>query len=232
VDIVLVPGLWLDGSSWDKVQPILERAGHRTHPITLPGMEAKDTDRSSVTLADCVGAVTAAIDASQEKVLLVGHSLGCAIATAALDVRTDKVAKVIMIGGFPAGSGKPIAEGFAVDGDGIPLLPLGEFDDADLRDMDDAIRADFVDRAIPSPAGLATEPLELTDDDRYATPLIAVCPEYDAETLRGWIAETGPDSPVAEFPKYAEVSYVDLPTGHWPQFTKPDELAKIILEST
>jgi pimeloyl-ACP methyl ester carboxylesterase len=232
MDIVLVPGLWLDGSSWDKVLPTLHDAGHRTHPITLPGMEAKDADRSSVTLTDCVGAVTSAIDACEPEVLLVGHSLGCAIATAALDARTDKVAKVIMIGGFPAGSGKPIAEGFTVDGDGIPLLPLEEFDDADLGDMDDAIKADFVERAIPSPASLATEPLQLTDDDRYATPLIAVCPEYDAETLQGWIAESGPDSPVAEFGKYAEVSYVDLPTGHWPQFTKPEELAKIILRST
>jgi len=27
------------------------------------------------------------------------------------------------------------------------------------------------------------------------------------------------------------VSYVDLPTGHWPQFTKPDELGRAILAS-
>ena len=26
-----------------------------------------------------------------------------------------------------------------------------------------------------------------------------------------------------------DVEYVDLPTGHWPQFTKPAELAQAIL---
>jgi len=25
------------------------------------------------------------------------------------------------------------------------------------------------------------------------------------------------------------VEYVDLPTGHWPQFTRPDDLAAVIL---
>jgi hypothetical protein len=54
MDIILVPGLWLDGASWERVVPTLERAGHRTHPLTLPGMESRDADRSRVTLADHV----------------------------------------------------------------------------------------------------------------------------------------------------------------------------------
>ena len=48
MDIILIPGLWLDASSWDDVIPVLEAGGHRTHPITLPGMESKDAaDRGS-----------------------------------------------------------------------------------------------------------------------------------------------------------------------------------------
>jgi len=39
--------MWLDGSSWEAVLPVLERAGHRAHPRTLPGMESKDADRSA-----------------------------------------------------------------------------------------------------------------------------------------------------------------------------------------
>jgi hypothetical protein len=42
MDLIPIPGLWLDGSSWERVVPTLERAGHRTHPLTLPGMEAKE----------------------------------------------------------------------------------------------------------------------------------------------------------------------------------------------
>ncbi len=36
-DMILVPGLWLDGSSWVQVVPGLQQAGHRTHaPGILP----------------------------------------------------------------------------------------------------------------------------------------------------------------------------------------------------
>ena len=51
MDIVLIPGLWLDGSSWDEVIPSLQQAGHRTHALTLPGMESKDADRTKITCA-------------------------------------------------------------------------------------------------------------------------------------------------------------------------------------
>ena len=40
MDVILVPGLWLDASSWDSVIPALERAGHRASPLTLPGVGA------------------------------------------------------------------------------------------------------------------------------------------------------------------------------------------------
>jgi pimeloyl-ACP methyl ester carboxylesterase len=47
--------------------------------------------------------------------------------------------------------------------------------------------------------------------------------------LQGWIARDL--EPVREFTRIKEVDYIDLPTGHWPQFTKPEELARIILEA-
>jgi pimeloyl-ACP methyl ester carboxylesterase len=33
---------------------------------------------------------------------------------------------------------------------------------------------------------------------------------------------------VAELARIKDVEYVDLPTGHWPQFTKPAELGAAI----
>ncbi len=46
MDVVLVPGLWLDGASWEQVTSKIEKAGHRAHPVTLPGMDDKEMDRS------------------------------------------------------------------------------------------------------------------------------------------------------------------------------------------
>jgi len=103
MDIILIPGLWLDGSSWEKVVPVLEQAGRRTHPITLPGMESQDADRSGISLRDHVDAVIAVIDSvdpADGKVVLVGHSAAGAIAHAAVDAWPDRVARVVYVGGF------------------------------------------------------------------------------------------------------------------------------------
>jgi len=34
MEIVLIPGFWLDGSSWDQVVPALKQAGRQTHALT------------------------------------------------------------------------------------------------------------------------------------------------------------------------------------------------------
>jgi hypothetical protein len=36
---------------------------------------------------------------------------------------------------------------------------------------------------------------------------------------------------VHELTKIRDVDYIDLPTGHWPQFTRPKELGRAILTS-
>jgi pimeloyl-ACP methyl ester carboxylesterase len=230
--IILIPGLWLDGSSWSKVVPTLEQAGHRTHPITLPGMESNDADRSAITLGDHVDAVVAAIDAvatDAEKVVLVGHSAGGAIAHAAVNARPDRVARVVYVGGFPTGDGDALADGFPAENGEVPLPEWDAFEDEDLADLDDQARAQFRQRAIPSPEHVTRDPQQLSDERRYDVPVTVVCPEFTSELLRGWV-EQGL-APVLELSKIRDVEYVDVPTGHWPQFTRPEELARAILDS-
>jgi pimeloyl-ACP methyl ester carboxylesterase len=231
MDIILIPGLWLDGSSWEKVVPPLEQARHRTHPLTLPGMESKDADRSRITLRDHVDAVVDAIDScgADGQVVLVGHSLGCGVAYAAVDARPDRVARVIYVGGFPTGDGAALGAGFQAENGEVPLPDWSDFDEADLVDLDDQARADFRRRAIPAPERVTSDPQQLSDERRYDVPVTVICPEFTAEMLRGWI-EQGM-APVQEFTKIRAVEYVDLPTGHWPQFSRPEDLARAILAS-
>ena len=228
MDVILVPGLWLDGASWERVVPPLERAGHRVRPLTLPGLESKDADRSGVSLRDQVDAVVREIDAAGGPVLLVGHSAGAGIASIAVDARPDKVARAVYVGGFPAPDGPPLMAGFATDGADLPMPDWSDFDDADLADLDDAAKARFRERAIPSPASLTTDPVRLSDERRYDVPVTVVCPEFTSDTLRKWIEQDL--EPVREFRKIRHLEYVDLPTGHWPQFTRPDDLARILLD--
>jgi pimeloyl-ACP methyl ester carboxylesterase len=226
--IILIPGLWLDGASWHKVVPALQAAGHTPHPLTLPGMDARDSDRSKITLSDHVEAVVAEIDSVDGQVVLVGHSAGAGIASIALDARPDRVARAIYVGGFPAADGAPLVDGFtAVNGE-IPLPDWSDFDDADLTDLDEVARAEFRDRAIPSPELVTAGPARLSDERRFDVPVTVVCPEFTADMLRSWIERDLP--PVREFQKIKSLEYVDLPTGHWPQFTRPDALAQVIID--
>ena len=82
MDVLLIPGLWLDGSAWDAVLPGLRAAGHTPHPMTLPG---QGDGSASATLDDQLDAVVVAIDAADGPVTVVGHSAGAALAWLAAD---------------------------------------------------------------------------------------------------------------------------------------------------
>ncbi|MDN5726207.1 MAG: alpha/beta hydrolase [Propionibacteriales bacterium] len=227
LDIVLVPGLWLNGATWRHVTPALEAAGHRVTALALPGMASKETDRSGITVADHVAAVVAALDVADSPVLLVAHSAGCGIAHAALDARPDKVVRVVHVGGFPGSDGEALLPGLPAKDGEVPMPDWAEMgEQANIVDFDaDQLAALYAD-AIPVPERVVTDPVRLTDERRYAVPATMVCPEYTAADLQEWVA--GGDVP--ELTKINSVSYVDLPGGHWPQTTQPDALATIILE--
>ncbi len=147
----MVPGFWLNASSWDEVLPPIVAAGHDPLPLTLPGKERLDAGRSHVTLRDHVNAVIAAIDAAPEdKVVLVGHSGGGAIIYAATDARVGRVSRTIYVDSDPLGDGGVINDELPVVDGEIPLPDWSVFDHEDLIDMDDSLRDAFRARAIPS----------------------------------------------------------------------------------
>jgi pimeloyl-ACP methyl ester carboxylesterase len=229
MDIILIPGLWLDGSTWDDLIPVLEQSGHHPHPVTLPGMQSATADRSGITLRDHVDAIIGLIDSLDGKVVLAGHSGGGAIAHAAADARPDRVARVIYVDSVPLGDGGVINDELPVENGEVPLPDWSFFEDEDLVGLDDSRRAAFRERAIPAPAGVAREPQRLSDERRYDIPATVIACAYPSAMLREWIAA---DHPYArEVGRIRSVEYVDLPTGHWPQFTRPEELAAAIAAS-
>jgi pimeloyl-ACP methyl ester carboxylesterase len=232
MDVILIPGFWLDASSWDTVVPALEQAGHRARALTLPGMESADADRSQITLRDHIDAVIDVIDSldpARGKVVLVGHSGGGAVAHGAVDARPDRVDRVVYVDSGPLGDGGVINDELpAVNGE-VPLPDWSVFDDEDLVDLDDELRAAFRARAIPTPLRVATDPQRLSDERRYDVPVTLIACEFPSVMLREWMAQGHPY--VAELARIREFDYIDLPTGHWPQFTRPADLSRAILAS-
>lgn len=220
---VLIPGLWLRASSWDLVTPHLEAAGHTVQTLTLPS-EAGNT------LQDWIGTVTDALDAAPGPAVLTGHSAGCGLAYAAADRRPEKVSRLVLIGGFPLPAGMPLLDEDLPAADGLIDLPdFSGFTQEDLDGLDDDALAQFRAQAIPVPASVLDSTVTLSNPARLKIPTTAVCTEYSAADLRKWADAGFP--PTTELPKLEDLRLIDLPTGHWPQFSRPEDLAQALLEA-
>jgi pimeloyl-ACP methyl ester carboxylesterase len=221
MDILLIGGLWLDGSAWDVVVPELEALGHHPVPVALPGQGDGST---SATLDDQVATVLAAIDAASGRPLVVGHSAACTLAWLAIDARPEQVAGVVLIGGFPWDDGKLYADLFEMT-DGVMPFPGWEpFEGPDSADFSDALKEAFAARAVPVPEGVARAVVRLTDDRRFDVPVTVVCPEFTPAQAQQWI-DAGD---VPELARAKHVDLVDLDAGHWPMFTAPAALAALL----
>ena len=221
MDILLVAGLWLDGSAWKDVVPALEALGHHPVPLTLPGQGGGAV---SATLDDQVAAVLAAVDSASGKPVVVGHSAACTLAWLAADARPEKVAKVVLIGGFPSADGQRYADFFQPTDGVVPFPGWGPFEGPDSADLDDEARRMFASAAIPVPEGVTRAVVRLTDERRFDVPIVLVCPEFTPATAQEWID----DGDLPELTKAKHLEFVDIDSGHWPMVTRPLELARIL----
>lgn len=221
MDILLIAGLWLDGTAWDDVVPALEAQGHRPVPLTLPG---QGDGSSSATLDDQVAAVVAAVDAAAGRPMVVGHSAACSLAWLAADRRPHEVAEVVLIGGFPSSDGETYADFFEPTGGVVPFPGWEPFEGADSADLDDAARRSFTDTAVPVPVEVTKGLVRLVDERRYEVPVVLVCPEFTPAQAQEWI-DAGE---IPELAKARSLELVDIDSGHWPMLTRPRDLADLL----
>ena len=115
---VLVPGGWKGSWSYEAVTPLLERAGHAVHALTLTGLRPAD-DNATVATANLdthADDVLRLLDrAHLTSVTLVGHSYGGMVITAAVPIRSPRSCKrsgsPAHSPGFPAGSSSTARDG-------------------------------------------------------------------------------------------------------------------------
>lgn len=221
MDILLIAGLWLDSSAWGDVVPRLRDLGHRPVAVALPGQGAPPP---LATLDNQHAAVMAAVDAAAGPVMVVGHSAASTLAWMAADARADKVARVVMIGGFPSGDGDTYADFFPVVDGVVPFPGWERFEGPDSADLDEPQREAFAARAIAVPGTVTKGAVRLSDERRYDLPVTLICPEFSPAQAEEWI-ERG------EVPELARARYVDcldIDSGHWPMLTRPNELADLL----
>jgi pimeloyl-ACP methyl ester carboxylesterase len=221
MDILLVAGLWLDGSAWDDVAAELRALGHRPVPLTLPG---QGDGAASATLDDQVAAVLAAVDSASGEPVVVGHSAACTLAWLAAEARPERISRVVLIGGFPAADGRRYADFFDIQDGVMPFPGWAPFDGPDSADLDEEARRAVATAAIPVPEGVARGVVRLADERRFAVPVVVVCPEFTPAQAQEWVRA----GEVPELAKAASVEFVDIDSGHWPMLTRPVELARLL----
>ncbi|MBO9556211.1 alpha/beta hydrolase [Cellulomonas sp.] len=225
VHVVLVPGFWLGAWAWDRVLPGLRAAGLEPHALTLPGLEAPDADRSQVTFDDHVRAVLDVVAGLDGDVVLVGHSGGGMVVQHVLDRAVDRVRRVVYVDSGPLSAGRAIDP--SATGVDHPLPSWDELaaQGSSMEGMDDELRAEIARRAVPHPARVASAEADPRDPRRLSVPATIICTSIPSGAVQGMF---GSGVIPAEVPDMTDVTYVDLPTGHWPMLSRPDDLAAAI----
>jgi len=222
--IILVPGFWLGAWAWDEVAAALRADGLDVTAITLPGLESVDADRSSITFEDHVDAIVDAVEAAGRPVVLAVHSASGFSGYAASDRVPDRIAAMVYVDTAP-GKG-PLEPGF--DGVEKPLVWADIEAEENLDGLSEAQKATFRERAVPVPGGVLRGGLALTNDARRDIPSTLIATGFTAADYQRYAAEHPEWAFLAGLPELRDLTYVDLPTSHWPMWSRPDELAAII----
>jgi pimeloyl-ACP methyl ester carboxylesterase len=220
--IILVPGFWLGAWAWDEVADALRADGHEVNALTLPGLESADSDRSGITQADHVNAIIDAVQAVSAPVVLVVHSGTGYSGYAASDRIPERIAAMVYVDTAP-GKGAMDAE-FA--GNDKPMVWKEIEEGENLDGLSEDQKETFRQRAVPEPGGVLREGAELTNDARLDIPSTVIATGYTSEQYREYAKEGY--SFLAGLNEVRNIDWVDLPTSHWPMWSRPRELAGII----
>ncbi|MFC4137175.1 MULTISPECIES: alpha/beta fold hydrolase [unclassified Microbacterium] len=228
MDIILVPGLWLDATSWDPVLHALKTAGHHPFAMTMPGVGAPASESSEIGMADWVDAVVTRIDEADEPVVLVGHSGGGNVVWGAADARPERVRRVVFVDTVPPPPGGSISE-FPVVHGVVPFPGWDFFPDEDVFDLDAETRARTAPLAQSVPARVPTDEIVLTRESRHGVPITLLMGGLDQATFEAQVGGWGPYG--EEYNAIADAEVVKIGSGHWPQFSVPERLSELLVEA-
>ncbi|MCI0559078.1 MAG: alpha/beta hydrolase [Nitrososphaera sp.] len=218
-NIILVHGLWADGSSWSKVIPILEKAGHKVIAVQLP----------LHSLADDVATVKRAVSLVGGPTILVGHSYGGFVITNA-GYNNQNVTGLVYASAFAPDEGESTATfvtqatlppGLLVfDSGGFAYLNPEMFHEAFVQDANTTEAETLAALQKPAHQSLFTEPsgppawkdlptwFEVSESDHIIPP--------DAQR---------------QFAERMDATTISLNSSHASPVSHPNEIAELILDA-
>lgn len=226
--IVLIAGHWLGAWAWDEVLDHLKTKNLDAIAMTLPGLDGDDPQRATRTLDDQSAAILEVISQQGNRpAILVAHSGANAPVSLVIDRHPDFVHQVVWVDSGPVAPGSIFAPDFPEE---LEELVLPPFDVLGQQASLDGLSTEALERfralAVPEPGPVLRQPVELTNDARYGIPATLVCCSISSEQVMELVKAGHPM--FAEVAKLEHFDLVDLSTGHWPMWSRPGDLAKVI----
>lgn len=229
--VVLIAGHWLGAWAWDDVLEHLAADRSRPFAMTLPGLDRDDPGRSTRTLddqAEAIEDVLARLGASEDHpVTLVAHSGANAPVSLVLDRHPELVRRVVWVDSGPMATGSAFAPDLPEEAVDLPLPPLDVL--AQQASLE-GLSSDALERlralAVPEPGPVLRQTVELTNAARHAVPTTLVCCSISSTQVLD-MARAGHPM-FADVAKLETIDVIDLPTGHWPMWSRPGDLAEVI----
>jgi pimeloyl-ACP methyl ester carboxylesterase len=220
VSIVLVHGAWADGSSWDRVTPMLEAKGFTVVAVHLP----------LTSTADDVAATTRAIDRQPGDVVLVGHSYGGIVISEAGN--DPKVKGLVYVDAFALDDGESIGalakanppawvKALQVDAGGYAWLPATTVSKDFAQDLSVADQRMIADKQGPIPMKYF--------DEVMRNPAWKTKPSW---YVRGTADHMIDPAGQAQMAKRMKATTTSIDSSHVSMMSKPRAVADVILDAT
>lgn len=232
-DFVLIAGIGCGSWAWQPVARLLREAGHRTLPITLPGLGFADED-AAPTLSDAVGVVVEAVRAwTDQPVTVLAHSWGGIPATGvAVRLGVERVDQVVYFGGVVVEDGQSMRDqspeqaamiDAALQSAHLVPVPFEAVAFGMLQDEPEIVQRLTWQLVKPMPGRYLTDPLE---DGAGALRRAGIPTRYLLAEADQALAVPGD-----EFAARAGARSEPVPGNHMSMFVAPEPFVRVLLDA-
>lgn len=234
---IFIHGAWHGGWCWEKLLPLITSAGHSVDAPDLPGMGGDTTEFAPDVLAQWADFIAGRVREAAgrgERVILVGHSRGGAVASLVAERVPEHIARLVYLAAYLLVDGQSINDVVKADLSAGPGEVMDVNRDTGLCTVKPGMAADaFYTLAAPVDAAAAEARLCPEPTRSFLTPVSLSAARYGT-VPRAYIAASR-DKAISHAAQLAMVAatpcdpLLTLASDHCPFLSAPEELAEALL---